>query len=399
MNVLYIIIIIFLFVVVCRKSEAFSVTSYNDSYTDDTVDTMYEAETKRLNEIFEQANTEGFPDYKSTYHNLPGYLRFPWQRVFNRVIMRRIGEIFKPYSEYKDSVMTIVKDLYNIYTYDIDIDNQRHFVFSADIRNDRFKWTRRLRFYAILDNLSNFISDTGDYIVDAPDSGLFDLELENSLQIITVSLEEGTVTLSVPGVKEPIGHEVIDSYYRIKNRLHLMDPFVTSGKWMAITDAMRTEFDLELERRAIRERERSRGGFCYSTTNLLANTKEDCIDSGGIWDYPPETSYECPYYNANENYPNDFGGLHGDKCEMPRNMQIIGNRNFSMDPQYLPLCYNCNPDTSIMFGEGTLGYCCDDQNDRSKYPDMITPDYAYTGDTEAREKYADTLTLRGLSIN
>lgn len=390
-----IILTILFFTKILFYREGFNVSFYNDSYVANDQDTLYQKEVKELNDMFEQANTESFPDYRNVYNKLPGYIKFPWQKLVNSLVIVVLNDIFSKSKEYRGSKLSVVKDMYNIYWYD-DKSNNRHLVFTVDVNNEKFKWTRKIRFYAVLNNLSNFITDIGDYITDINDD--FQQTFLSNLSIRTISLEESTVTLTIKGVDDKIGKEDYYNYYMIKNTLHLMDPYLTSGKSMAITDEMRQNFELELKLREQRERERSLAGFCYSTTNLTANTKQECIDSGGIWDYPPETSYECPYYSSNENYPNSFGNLVGDKCQLPKNMQIIGHRNYSLDPKLAPLCYNCNKDTSIMYGVGTLGFCCDDQNDKSKYPQLITPDYAFDGDQDARIKYFDDLRLKGLNV-
>jgi hypothetical protein len=51
-----------------------------------------------------------------------------------------------------------------------------------------------------------------------------------------------------------------------------------------------------------------------------------------------------------------------------------------------------------MYDDGTLGFCCEDQNDKSKYPQLITPDYAFDGDQDTRIKYSDELRLKGLNV-
>lgn len=390
-----IILTILFFTNILFYREGFNVSFYNDTYVSNDQDTLYQKEIKELNDMFEQANTEAFPDYRNVYHKLPGYIKFPWQKLVNSLVIVVLNDIFSKSKDYRGSKLSVVKDMYNIYWYD-DKSNNRHLVFTVDVNNEKLKWTRKIRFYAVLNNLSNFITDVGDYITDTNDN--FQQTFLSNLSIRTISLEESTVTLVVKGVDNKIGKEDYYNYYMITNTLHLMDPYLTSGRSMVITDEMRQNFELELKERERREQEKSLAGFCYNTTNLTANTKQECIDSGGIWDYPPETSYECPYYSSNENYPNSFGHLVGDKCQLPKNMQIIGHRNYSLDPKLAPLCYNCNKDTSIMYGVGTLGFCCDDQNDKSKYPQLITPDYAFDGDQDARIKYFDDLRLKGLNV-
>jgi hypothetical protein len=125
------------------------------------------------------------------------------------------------------------------------------------------------------------------------------------------------------------------------------------------------------------------------TTNVSAQTKAECIDSHGIWDYPPQDDNECPYYLANQNYPNQFGHIQNSKCQLPKNMQIIGYRNYSKN-------LNCN---NHLINNGSLGFCCDEQLNKSLYPNLNTPDYAFIGDTEIRQKYNNILNSRNLNIN
>lgn len=385
---IYIIIILIVFIYSFFTIETFTVTPYNSSKVPlNKQDTLYEKEIKELNQIFEQTNSQGFPAVKS-FQIMPGYLKFPMQKSFNKIILQRLNSIFKNSKKYRKTKFKIVKDMYDIRWKDIE--GSRHFVFNIDINNDTLKWTRRLRMYVIVKDIKRFLTDTGEYI----QTNNFNSQ---GIEINTIALEESTVRLLIGGIDGEIGNEKYYNYYNIKNVLYLMDPFLTSGKDMMITDKMRKEFKdlLEIKKRIEEEKLKSKGGFCYNTTNLLANTKEECIDSGGIWDYVPDNSYECPYYRANENYPNDFGGLSGDKCQLPRNMQIIGNRNFSIDPKYRPLCYNCK---SKLIKQGSLGFCCDDQNDKKKYPRLITPDYAFIGDNKLRKKYAGSLAQKRLKV-
>lgn len=377
--------------------DHFDITAYNDSYVrEDDLNTLYVREIIEINEMLEQTNKEPFPvNFRETYQKIPGYIRFPWQKMFNKNVILAFGESFGKNKKYRDNVLMVVKDMYDIYWYDID--DRRNFVFNIDVRNDTLKWTREFKVFAVLNNVKNFLTDTGDYITEIDDQ--FTKDLQNNIEINSLSLEVSTLTLGTKGFGDAIGSEYFQDFYMIRNTLHLMDPFVTSGKDMVISEEMIKDFDLELKRREELQKDRSQGGFCYNTTNVTANTREECIDSGGIWDYPPNSSDECPYYSANENYPNNFGGLVGDKCQLPKNMELIGNRNYSVNPEYTPLCYNCDPQSSRMYGQGTLGFCCEDQNDKTKYPMLITPDYAFDGDKELRNKYSDRFAFRGLSIN
>jgi hypothetical protein len=383
------IILLVLYIYFFLPIEGFNVTSYNDSKVPlNKQDTLYETEMKTLNEIFEQTNLQGFPEVYS-FQKYPNYLKLPIQSLFSEILLQRLNDIFSKNENYKKSKFVIIKDMYDINWKDIE--TSRHFVFNIDVQNKTFNWAKRLRVYVIVNDIKSFLTDTGEYFEQ------IDKNLLSNIIVNTIALEESTVRLLIGGRDDEIDKENYYNYYNIKNVLYLMDPFLTSGKDMVITEKMRLDFKnvLQIKKRIEEEKLKSKGGFCYNTSNLIANTKEECVDSGGIWDYIPENSYECPYYRSNENYPNDFGKLSGDKCQLPKNMQIIGNRNYSSDPKYKPLCYNCK---SNLFGEGSLGFCCDEQNDKEKYPELITPDYAFIGDNILRKKYADTLAQKTLNV-
>jgi hypothetical protein len=110
----------------------------------------------------------------------------------------------------------------------------------------------------------------------------------------------------------------------------------------------------------------------------------------GIFDAPCKTNEECPFYKKNGNYDNEFGGCKKDgQCELPSNMDKLGFHYFLDGPSRKPLCYNCkgdklrdisNPDT-----------CCEEQNDRTKYPFLKTPDYVFDDDYLVRKNYFNNL--------
>ncbi len=106
----------------------------------------------------------------------------------------------------------------------------------------------------------------------------------------------------------------------------------------------------------------------------------------GVWDKPCKKDEECPFYSVNTNYPNTFGKCMPDgKCQLPSNMQNIGYHYYNADEDYKPLCYNCK--SSKFEISGSLDTCCDEQSDRTKYPFLKSPDYAYEGDFQARENF------------
>jgi hypothetical protein len=118
----------------------------------------------------------------------------------------------------------------------------------------------------------------------------------------------------------------------------------------------------------------------------LAMTKSECeavIDpagqpfkSIGVWDKECRKDEECPFYKANKNYPNSFGGCISGKCQMPYGITQIS-----------PLQYRDEENASC-FGCKYKGVkCCNEQKDRNLYPNLKSPDYKFEGDELYREKY------------
>ena len=98
---------------------------------------------------------------------------------------------------------------------------------------------------------------------------------------------------------------------------------------------------------------------------------------------------ECPYFKANQNYPNSRGGCVDGKCEMPIGVRLLTPTIASPDDK--PYCHNCKK-TNCQGLECLK--CCDDQ---LNYFNMITPDYAFPNDINERLEYKDRFESRGYS--
>ena len=123
---------------------------------------------------------------------------------------------------------------------------------------------------------------------------------------------------------------------------------------------------------------------CYNDTTI--KTKGLCeseFDASGVvrkprmvWDKRCVSNNECPYYQANKNYKNYFGGCIDGYCQMPLGVQLKSYRQ--PDENMPPICHNCaNP---------LDPYCCEEQKDRKKYPTLKSPDYAFPLDSYVRKK-------------
>ena len=106
----------------------------------------------------------------------------------------------------------------------------------------------------------------------------------------------------------------------------------------------------------------------------------------GIFDAPCKTNEECPFYKKNGNYDNDFGKCMKDgQCQLPSNMQKLGYHYFLDIPSNKPLCYNC--DSNKLRPLSAPNTCCDEQDNKKKYPYLKTPDYVFDDDYLARKNF------------
>ena len=133
---------------------------------------------------------------------------------------------------------------------------------------------------------------------------------------------------------------------------------------------------------------------------LPYETKLDCesyhVEAGGfgIWDAPCQKDEECPFYQANKNYPNSFGKCENNKCELPIGLERVGFRHYYKLTK--PFCHNCSS-SSV----GDDNNCCDSQKEliKSKKIKMQTPDYMFVGDKQIRKENIDILKAQNLALS
>lgn len=122
-------------------------------------------------------------------------------------------------------------------------------------------------------------------------------------------------------------------------------------------------------------------------TIIFATDKHNCEDKYdffgrkkpfGYWDKSCKSDKECPYYKANKNYPNKFGKCNKGYCELPVGVKPIGYHHYFKTKNSKPLCYNCK--SKSWKATTTLDDCCDKQKDKSMYPFLDGPDYAFKND-------------------
>lgn len=120
----------------------------------------------------------------------------------------------------------------------------------------------------------------------------------------------------------------------------------------------------------------SQAAVCDSKYDVSGMPKSQ--DEMTVWDRPCFTNTECPYFQANKNYPNVRGGCVRGRCEFPIGVRRTSYRHYVSDAPYTPLCYQCKTMDDPA--------CCAKQKDIRQYPKLKSPDYAFVGDTEARRK-------------
>ena len=109
----------------------------------------------------------------------------------------------------------------------------------------------------------------------------------------------------------------------------------------------------------------------YRCFGYLTGNYKNCILNEGIWDAPCKTNDDCPFYQKNKNYPNNFGGCNRGYCQMPLGLKRLGYTNY--DNLNNAICYNCDPSSH---------YKCllDQLKNLNNYPKLKSPDYAFKND-------------------
>lgn len=136
------------------------------------------------------------------------------------------------------------------------------------------------------------------------------------------------------------------------------------------------------------------GELPYYYNELDCVSYHDEVKGVGVWDKPCKKDTDCPFYKANINYNNSFGGCNAEtkKCEMPLGIVRIGYRQYSK--KHEPMCYNCDniPESTDPDVPNNLDRhrCCKTQ---------VNPDYMFEGDSSIRRQFSKELEAAGLEVN
>lgn len=369
------------------KYEKFTVYPYNlDINIQDK--SQIQLENEKIQSIFDKEfknnNLKTLEFNKDTFNELSFYENFIFETQFKSIVLNKLKNVLS--NDFPNIKLSSPRDLKQIYWKNID--NNRYYIFDIVIYSENYGFTRVFNVYTIIKNINNYLFDNGEYI---PGIKLNETDIE--IINITESLNDNFMDLNIQS-------KPLFDYFEIKNKLFLTDPFITSGKDIQITKELREKFEKKLLEKS-KTLELYSIGKCFDENNNVLFSDENSIENKtkcedintplNAWDTLPFNDYDCPFYKKNTNYPNDFGKLNDNACEMPLNAKLKGYRYYTNEP----LCYNCKTD---LVGDNSLGTCCDKQLNKTEYPNLSSPDYAFDNDKLLRQKYNSIFIEKNLNV-
>ena len=133
-------------------------------------------------------------------------------------------------------------------------------------------------------------------------------------------------------------------------------------------------------------------GYCFFKRNVQNKIQCESVDDNGtgVWDKSCVYNEDCPYFKRNRNYPNSRGGCIDGYCEMPINLKRFGYKQINDGKLDDIICYNCKKDKDSTCEGLNCNKCCEEQKDKTKYPNLISPDYAFEKDFNERVLHKDS---------
>jgi hypothetical protein len=366
-----------------RNKEHLTVAFNNKEIDATSPRTLYERETKEIKEILHhKINKEDYPRDFVTFYMMDiifersvfaDYIKKKIQMVFDEMFIGTILENTK-----------VINNMYNVYTKDDKYKDIKYIILYVDGINVKLGFTRKFLVYMKLNNLSDYIGETGE-IYPILNSIYDHLEV---LYVKTIELDKEMNVNYFQGDILRGKDDNFNQLYEIKNSMEYIEPKFSE---MNITSEQKESYNRMLEEKG---KNFTFTGMCYGYEGV--DNKFECIKNMGIWDNEVKEDSECPYYKANINYPNAFGKIKNGVCELPVNMKNVGYRGYSKGIKDMPLCYNCKYNK---IGVGSLGYCCDDQLSKVDiYKNLSSPDYAYVGDKVERKKWESLFLEKSLGV-
>lgn len=212
-------------------------------------ETLDESDVFYLNTALNKYNTSGFPNtynymkYTGTKKDklpLPLALSNEVQELISEKVITTLRIINK---NDRLEIRRIKSETKSEAFYDLYwkvINDNIHCVFKMDITNKDKGWSRTFKIYIVVKTAGTFDKRQGTFTDDFDKrQGTFDIIIK------TISLEE----FSYLSFEDINPNDESSNYYKIENTLRLMDPYLTSGKEMKITDSMKEKFDNALKKK------------------------------------------------------------------------------------------------------------------------------------------------------
>lgn len=223
--------IIYIYIKYYRR-ETFFVAYNNANVPINKQETLDESDVIYINNMLNQYNVSGFPSTSSYIKYVRGDVPIlegisKVQNLISEKVINTLRIIFSKGTKYRGDRL-IIKEIkfksesktepfYDLYWKKID--NNIHCVFKMDIMNIEKGWARTFKIYLVI-------------------------TVDQEIIIKTISLEEFSYLLLEDNLMSDY-----DKYYKIENTLRLMDPFLTSGREMRITDSMKNNFNNVLKKK------------------------------------------------------------------------------------------------------------------------------------------------------
>ena len=179
----------------------------------------------------------------------------------------------------------------------------------------------------------------------------------------------------------------LNNYVSTKWKSKKQDKKEDEQKFMDDYNYMRSRF---------REEDR---GHCFFKRNVNNKIFCESVDENGtgVWDKSCTYDEDCPYFKRNRNYPNSRGGCIDGYCEMPINLKRFGYKQINDAKVDDIICYNCKRDKNTSCIGLNCNKCCEDQKDKTKYPNLDGPDYAFEKDFSDRIKHTNIFKQKNIS--
>lgn len=204
---------------------------YNSSYIPvKKIDTDFDIKSDGLENILNKTNLEkDYDEDLSEYNLFNENLEFPYTGIFKDVILNYLNNVI---TIYKDD-NCYISDIFKIYFKDI---------VTKPVFNKPEKLSRIYIFYINLVNPVKLFTKSLKIKLSIDDHVVIDKnKIIENIKILYINYDSNK-TMNISGIDAYSGN-----FYIIKNKLHLMDPFLTTGKEMIVSKNMIDKFKTTLE--------------------------------------------------------------------------------------------------------------------------------------------------------